>query len=77
LYINPGCPYCIKTLEVAHELEVPLLVKDVHDEGVSEELVLLGGKRQMPYMVDDQSGVSMYESSDIMDYLRALKDHTD
>jgi glutathione S-transferase len=69
LYVNPECPFCIKTVEVARELGVPLTVKDVHEEGVSEELVELGGKKQMPFMVDDEDGVSMYESDDIMAYL--------
>jgi glutaredoxin len=69
LYINPSCPFCRKTVEVAQELGVPLTLKDIHDEGVADELVKLGGKRQMPYMVDDEAGVSMYESDDIQAYL--------
>jgi glutathione S-transferase len=68
LYINPNCPFCRKTVETAQALGVPLTLKDIHEEGVSEELVMLGGKKQMPYMVDDE-GDSMYESDDIMSYL--------
>lgn len=71
LYINPKCPFCIKTVEVARSLSVPLLLKDVHEPGVSEELIALGGKKQMPYMVDDLHEVSMYESDDIQEYLHA------
>lgn len=56
-------------MNVAHETGAPLTIKDVHDEGVTEELVALGGKKQMPYMVDDEAGVSMYESDDIIAYL--------
>jgi glutaredoxin len=69
LYINPACPFCRKTLETARELNVPLTVKDIHDEGVAEELIRIGGKKQMPYMIDDERGVSMYESDDIIAYL--------
>jgi glutathione S-transferase len=69
LYINPACPFCQKTVETARELQVPLTVKDIHDEGVAEELVRIGGKKQMPFMVDDEDDISMYESSDIMAYL--------
>ena len=29
----------------------------------------VGGKSQFPYLVDDNTGVSMYESDDIIDYL--------
>lgn len=69
LYINPACPFCMKTLETAKEVGAPLTVKDIHDAGVADELVRIGGKKQMPFMVDDEAGVSMYESADIMDYL--------
>lgn len=69
LYINPNCPFCIKTVEVAREVGAPLTLKDIHDPAVAEELVRIGGKKQMPYMVDDERGVAMYESEDIMNYL--------
>jgi len=69
LYINPHCPFCIKTMEVAKELGVPLTLKDVHEPANEAELIQKGGKKQMPYMVDDATGTSMYESEDIMQYL--------
>ncbi len=69
LYINPACPYCRTAVTAAQELHVPLTLKDVNDAGVPEELVRLGGKKQMPYMVDDEHGVSMYESAEIVKYL--------
>lgn len=69
LYVNPECPFCIKTVEVAHEVHAPLTVKDVHEPEVSDELIRIGGKKQMPFMVDDESGIAMYESDDIMQYL--------
>ena len=69
LYINPNCPFCRKTVDVAKEVGVPLTLKDIHDPGVAEELTQLGGKKQMPYMVDDAAGVSMYESENIQNYL--------
>ena len=70
LYINPTCPFCIKTVELAKELGLPLTLKDVHDVSVAEELVRLGGKKQMPYMTDDEHAVSLYESDEIMKYLQ-------
>jgi glutathione S-transferase len=69
LYINPECPFCKNTVREAVGLGVPLTLKDVREPGVSEELIQLGGKKQMPYMVDDEHGVSMYESDDIIAYL--------
>jgi glutaredoxin 2 len=70
LYINPTCPYCIKTMKVAHDLHIPLDLRDIHTPELLEELVRLGGKKQFPYMVDTERGVSMYESDDIMHYFR-------
>lgn len=77
LFINPNCPFCMKTLEVAKEVGAPLTVKDIHDPSVAEELVAKGGKKQMPFMVNDEDGVSMYESDDIIAYLhRTFPTHT-
>ena len=70
LYINPQCPYCKNTLAVAKELGVHLNLQDVHHPEMLAELIRLGGKRQFPFMVDDVRDVSMYESEDIMEYLR-------
>jgi glutaredoxin 2 len=70
LYINPTCPYCIKTMKVAHDLHIPLDLRDIHTPELLEELVRLEGKKQFPFMVDTERGVSMYESDDIMHYFR-------
>lgn len=69
LYVRRGCPYCEKTIATAEELHAPLTLKSVDDEGVTQELETRGGKVQMPYMVDDETGTEMYESEDIMAYL--------
>ena len=34
-----------------------------------DELMEKGGKRQVPFLVDEENGVSMYESDDICRYL--------
>ena len=70
LYVKTGCPYCEKTIDVAKELGVDFVRRNIEDEGVAEELIAKGGKRQMPYLIDSDRGVAMYESEDIMRYLR-------
>lgn len=57
-------------MKIAHELKIPLDLRDVHTPEMLEELVRLGGKKQFPYMVDTEREVSMYESEDIMNYFR-------
>lgn len=70
LYVETGCPYCAKVLRTVDELSIPIEQKNIADSGVSEELISLGGKRQVPYLVDTDEGVQMYESDDIVQYLR-------
>lgn len=71
LYVKTGCPYCAKVLAAVSALGIAIEEKNVADPSVSEELIALGGKRQAPYLVDHQRGVSMYESKAIVEYLCA------
>lgn len=69
LYVRTGCQYCAKVLQKGRELGVEFELRNVADDGVSEELIARGGKRQMPYFVDTLHGIEMYESDDIVAYL--------
>lgn len=71
LYIKIGCPFCEKVLHFSSEQGIELVTKDIYaDEAVMAELIARGGKRQVPYLVDDRDATEMYESDDIIDYLR-------
>ncbi len=70
LYVKTGCPYCAKVLAVAEELSIELNLKNVADEAIATELITRGGKLQMPYLVDGDTATEMYESDDIITYLR-------
>ncbi len=69
LYVLTGCPYCAKVLQKGQELGLHFELKNVADAGVTEELIARGGKRQMPYLVDSETGTEMYESDAIIAYL--------
>lgn len=69
LYVKTGCPFCAKVLAAGEELGVTFNEKNIADPEVAEELIRLGGKRQTPYLVDEESGTRMYESDDIVAYL--------
>ncbi len=69
LYVKTGCPFCAKTLAKVEELGLQVEEKNIADEGVAEELIARGGKRQVPYLVDSEKNVEMYESDDINNYL--------
>ncbi len=56
---------------MAENFNVSLELKDVSEsEEAAAELVRIGGEMQVPFLVDSERGVSMYEASDIIDHLR-------
>jgi glutaredoxin len=70
LYVKTGCPFCHKVLAVGEELGISFDEKNIADDAVAAELVDRGGKRQVPYLVDNERDVELYESDDIIAYLR-------
>ena len=71
LYTYSYCPYCEKVRRAFEEMKVDYEEVDA-ERGTpgSEELLKLGGKQQVPFLVDEEAGVSMYESDDIIEYAR-------
>lgn len=72
LYLQPFCQYCEKVMRFVSEHKVSINAKDIsNDPSLAAELIRLGGKRQVPYLVDEAQGTAMYESADIIEYLRS------
>ena len=71
LYVKTGCPFCQKVLDAGEELGIAFDEKNIADDAIAAELVSRGGKRQVPYLVDTDRSVEMYESDDIVAYLKA------
>ena len=69
LYIKPSCPFCEKTLRAIDGYDFEITTKDITEDGVVEELIEHGGKKQVPYLIDHEKDVSMYESGAIISYL--------
>jgi len=71
LYEFEGCPFCRKVREAVVWLDLDVQFYPCPQGGPTfrEHVKNVGGKSQFPYMVDDNTGVSMYESDDIIDYL--------
>ncbi len=69
LYIKTGCPYCAVVLHKVEELGIDVNLKNTQDPQVVSDLIEKGGKQQVPYLVDKDGGVSLYESADIVEYL--------
>ncbi len=71
LYYKTTCPFCHKVMDFAAANNIELQLKDIYsDPVIMEDLIERGGKRQVPYLVDADRGVEMYESDDIVNYLR-------
>ena len=71
LYFKPTCPFCQRVLQMAENLKVELELKDVsEDDATLAELIEKGGQKQVPYLVDTEKDTAMYESNDIIEYIR-------
>ncbi len=73
LYHALSCPYCIKVTSYLKEAGVPYVSKVTPlgsaTNAAKEELRKLGGKTQVPFLVDTEKNTQMYESDDIIEYV--------
>lgn len=67
LYGKTDCPYTAKAIAALDAHGLSFIKKNIADDEVANELIALGGKRQVPYIVDGD--VQMYESDEIIAYI--------
>lgn len=78
LYTQTGCPYCRIAIGALEELGLPFESRNIESDAYREELLARGGKIQVPYLVDTERNVEMYESADIVRYVREhYRNHDD
>ena len=70
LYILETCPYCRKVIDFMKERNIEHKTFDIANPENLETLMELGGVRQVPFLYDKDNEVAMYESCDIIDYVR-------
>ncbi|MCS6912532.1 MAG: glutathione S-transferase N-terminal domain-containing protein [Myxococcales bacterium] len=71
LYGFEACPFCRKVREVLHELDLDFLCHNVAPGSARRPaLQARGGRVQVPYLVDENTGTALYESEDIVSYLQ-------
>ena len=75
LYVKTGCPYGEKVLAYAARHGIFFEERNISDPSIAGELIERGGKRQVPYLVDVDEAVEMYESDDIIEYLKEKHAH--
>jgi glutathione S-transferase len=71
LYEFEACPFCRKVREALSILDLEADILPCPKSGLRyrPEASRLGGKAQFPYLVDPNTGKSMYESDEIVRYL--------
>lgn len=72
LYVQDGCLFSKKVREEGAKLGIVFDLRDIGERALEEELISRGGKRQTPYLVDEEQGVSLYGSDEILGHLRAF-----
>ncbi|XP_074311798.1 uncharacterized protein LOC141647488 isoform X1 [Silene latifolia] len=72
LWAYEGSPFCKVVREVLVELELPHIQRScARGSPKRQELFARVGNFQVPYLEDPNTGVQMFESADIVDYLKA------
>lgn len=72
LYKIDGCPYCEKVLKHLEEKQLEFKSLDIADPVNLDELLHLGEKEQVPFLVDTEHNAKMYESDQIIQYVDTL-----
>jgi len=70
LYQFEQCPYCRKVREKLTELNIDYICRNVAKGTEKRQIIMtLGGKDQVPLLVDLDNQIIMYESDRIIEYL--------
>ena len=71
LFQKESCPYCHKVRTKLTELDLDFICRNVRDDRSPKANLLtkLGGEVMVPFLVDTDKNVAMYESDDIVQYL--------
>ncbi|MFB6173987.1 MAG: glutathione S-transferase N-terminal domain-containing protein [Halobacteriales archaeon] len=72
LYRLQACPFCERVVRVLDDLDLAYrsrFVEAMHSE--RDVVKRVSGKRTVPAIVDESTGVTMSESAEIVEYLEA------
>lgn len=72
LYILETCPYSRKVMDFMKANGIEYKKHDIAQPEIMEKLVELGGKTQVPFLFDPDNGEKIYESDEIIDYVKSL-----
>ena len=72
LFVLESCPYCKKVTDFLEKESIKYQKIDISNKESEESLIQIGGKRQVPFLVDTERNIQMYESNDIIEYLKTI-----
>ena len=72
LFILESCPYCHKVMDFLDSQHMKYRKIDISNKDSENSLIQMGGKRQVPFLVDTERNIQMYESKDIIEYLKTI-----
>ena len=70
LYILETCPFCRKVMTSFDENNIKYNKKNILEKENLDKLIKLGGKQQVPFLADKDNHKFMYESDDIIKYVK-------
>ena len=73
LFVLESCPYCHKVMDFLEENKIKYEKINIENKASEDSLIRIGGKRQVPFLVDDCRNIQMYESRDIIEYLKTIQ----
>lgn len=74
LYVGTVCPFCKKVENFLNEENIELEIVNIEkDRDAMQKLIEEGGKRQVPCLYHD--GEYLYESDDIIEFLKTKKEN--
>ena len=72
IFTMDTCPYCRKVVEFLNSHGIDFLQRDVNVPENAQMLMKLGGKAQVPFLLDKDKRITMYESDKIIEYIKKL-----
>lgn len=72
IFTMDTCPYCRKVIDFIKSKGIDFLQRDVNIAENAQLLMKFGGKAQVPFLLDKEKKISMYESDKIIEYLQKM-----
>jgi glutaredoxin len=71
LYQKEECPFCAKVRQFLSDNHIDWIAHSAPSGSPArKKMVEMGGKEMVPFLYDPEKNITMYESDDIIEYLK-------